>query len=189
VVTRALLVLAIVASSARAQPIVDDDKTTWNLLGTRIMFGSFEAGDTTMATFSIAVSIDRPLVGKWRVLGEYEYLWVGPADFDKQQDLGVASLGNAGHRVNAGIRHRFEEYFREHDHIGFFVDAEVGGGAMKIDHPPTDWPVEPHIFFGLRGGGSIVWDKQMLDYELVFRGLATRDGPGFMAGIGLVWGN
>jgi hypothetical protein len=45
----------------------------------------------------------------------------------------------------------------------------------------------PHGFAGIRAGLALEIETRW-EYELFARGLALRDGPGVVFGIGLVWG-
>ena len=186
---RALLVLVALATSARAERMMvaeDAPRTTWNRLGTRIGFGSVPVDDAPMTTMSIAVSIDRPLLGSWRVLGEYEHVWIGPRDLEAHAMTGVASLADSGHRVHVGLRRRLVEKSWGQRNLAVFVDGEAGGGAMLVDRESGALAL-PHAFLGVRAGFALE-QRQLWDYEIVLRGLALPEGAGALFGIGLVWG-
>lgn len=190
--TRAMFVIAMLAtlaSGAHAEPpmaIAEEPRTGWSRLGTRIGFGSVPIDGAQMTTASIAVSLDRPLVGRWRVLGEYEHVWIGERDLEAHSLQGVASLANSGHRVQLGIRRRLLEKTWADRFVGVFLDGEAGGGAMLVDRSEGALAV-PHSFVGIRAGFSL--EQQTLwDYEVILRGLAVPDGVGVLFGIGLVWG-
>ena len=179
---RAIVALALLGTVAQAEPN--------HLLGTRIAYGLFDIDGEERLTTSLALSIDRPLFGQWRVLGEYEYLWIGPVD--DGVDEGVAGLPDSGQRVNAGIRRRVAERYWDDGEFGVFFDAEVGGGVMLVDHRPSGAIAMPHAFVGARAGFSFVVDDTRWDYEVVFRGLVMDDHParpGVLFGIGFVWGD
>jgi hypothetical protein len=188
-VTRAFLLVCMLAQAARAESIVVLDEVhrdTWHLLGTRVAYGSVPVDDQPMTTMSIAVSIDRPIIGRWRVLGEYEYVWIGPRDLDAHAMTGVASLADSGHRVHAGMRRRIVEKTWARGYVGAFVDAEAGGGAMLVDRASGSLAL-PHAFAGVRAGLALEQDTRW-EYEVILRALAVRDGAGVLFGIGLVWG-
>lgn len=166
--------------------VLDEPRTGWSRLGTRIGFGSVPVDGTPMTTASISVSLDRPLAGRWRVLGEYEHVWIGARDLDAHAMTGVASLAASGHRVHAGLRRRLLEKTWARGLFGVFVDGEAGAGAMLVDRTEGAHGV-PHLFAGLRAGFAL--EQQTLwDYEVILRGLAVPDGAGVLFGIGLVWG-
>jgi len=189
VVIRALLVIVVLASSVRAESLIardDAPRTTWNRLGTRVAFGSVPVDGMPLTTMSIGVSIDRPLLGNWRVLGEYEHVWVGLRDLEAHAMTGVASLADSGHRVHVGMRRRLVENSWAHRQLAVFVDGEAGGGAMLVDRARGGLAV-PHAFAGVRAGFALE-QSQLWDYEIVLRGMALPEGAGFLFGIGLVWG-
>jgi len=181
----AALVALTFASAARADVSDPPPKTTWSRLGTRIAYGLVPK-DGYQSTESIGVSLDHPILGGWRLLGEYEYLWIGPRDGD-QMDLGVAGLADSGHRVHAGMRRRLASKSFVFDHFGFWLDAEAGAGAMVVPKDmDTLWV--PHGFLGMRFGMDLRFDKRIWEYEILLRGLVVPDGAGVLFGIGLVWG-
>lgn len=184
---RALAIL-LVASTASAEPpqIATDPKPDWTLLGTRIAFGSVPIGDTPMTTMSLAVSLDRPVIGRWRVVGEYEHLWIGERDLEAHAMTGAASLADSGHRVHLGVRRRLLEKDYARGMVSLFLDGEVGGGAMLVD--TADGALaRTHAFAGVRAGLALEQATRW-EYEIEVRGLALADGPGVLFGIGLVWG-
>lgn len=187
--TRALVLVLVLASSASADklPFADDPpRDDWHLLGTRIAYGSIPVGDTPMTTMSLAVAIDRPLFGRWRIGAEYEYLWIGKRDFEAHKETGVASLSDSGHRVHLGLRHRLLDKRYAYGKVELFLDGEAGGGAMLVDREEGALAL-PHAFVGVRAGFGLEYGTRW-EYEMFIRGLAVRDGPGVLFGIGLVWG-
>ena len=190
--TRSLLVLVALASVAHAEKIALNDeprvKASWNRLGTRVMHGTIYVDGRPMTSMAIGVSIDRPLIGTWRALGEYEYLWLGPRDWERHAMVGVASLPHGGHRVHAGMRRRLVQRDWARGYFNLWIDAEAGGGVALVDHRPTGVIAAPHAFAGARVGMGLVWGKQLWEYEVVVRGLALPAGQGVVLGIGLVWG-
>lgn len=158
----------------------------WSRLGTRVAYGLVTIDDAPLTTMSIGISIDRPVVGKWRALAEYEHLWIGPYDWDS--DVGVAALPDGGHRAHLGVRRELVEKRWSYGRVRAFVDGEAGGGAMLVDRMTGDALAVAHAFAGVRAGLSLAWDDRRLDYEVVVRGLATTEGAGVLFGIGLVWG-
>ena len=99
---------------------------------------------------------------------------------------GVASLADSGHRVHLGLRHRLLDKNYARGKVQLFLDGEAGGGAMLVDRMDGALAL-PHGFAGIRGGLALDVDTRW-EYELFVRGLAVRDGPGVLFGIGLVWG-
>ena len=185
---RALAILVALSSVAHAD---DGEKTKWTVLGTRITFGSFELGDTTMRTSGLALTLDRTVYGKWRVIGEYEYLWSG-ADDPTDPKGGIAFLPERGHRVHAGVRRRIEE--KTWGEASVWLDVDVGGGAMLFEQMnDNEKSVYAHGFLGFHGGTSLIDDDEeetdRWDAELIARVIATRDGPGFLIGFGFGWGD
>ena len=212
---RALIVVVALASAARAEPILAtqlkgsltiveyetyETKKTWNRLGTRVNYGAMKLDDRSLSTSSIAVSFDRAVAGRaraLRVLGEYEYMWLGPYDVDEQMKTGAGSLPDNGHRMNLGLRMMCVEKFWVERHFGVWLDAELGAGAMVIDRELGGVVATPHAFVGARFGMSLLWDQDeeesrgdtdRWDYEIVLRGLAMPEGFGVLFGIGLAWG-
>ena len=159
-------------------------KTTWSRLGTRIGFGVVPDGEYQQTT-SIGVELDHPISGKWRLLGEYEYLWIGP--LDDQMDLGVAGLDDSGHRIHAGVRRRLGSKMLSFEHFGVWTDIEAGAGMMVVARQ-TDSRWLPHGFLGARFGMELRFDRRIWEYEVLLRGLVVPDGAGVLFGIGFVWG-
>jgi hypothetical protein len=191
VVTRIAFAIACAATLAYAEPIARGDvsdpppKTTWSRLGTRLGFGLVPR-DGYQSTISISVSLDHPVSRNWRLLGEYEYLWIGPRDAD-QMDLGVAALPDSGHRLNAGVRRRLGSKSFVFDHFAFWIDVEGGAGMMLVARE-MDSIWLPHAFVGTRVGMDLRADRRIWEYEILLRGLLVPDGVGVLFGIGLVWG-
>ncbi len=187
-VTRALLVIAALASVARAEYIAvspEPERTEWSRLGTRIGYGAVPVGDTLLMTGGIGVMLDQPLVGRWRWTGEYEYLWMG--DGSGFQDEGVAALPDSGHRVQIGVRRRLAEHIWR-GVLGVYLDGDAGVGAMLVDHQPRGSIAQPDAFLGVHAGFTVSNREQIWEYDIVVRGLAVPDGAGVLFGIGLVWG-
>ena len=186
---RALLILAALAGVAHAEPpmIARDDDPHDSLLGTRIAYGAIPVDGETMTTMGLEVMFDHPIFGGFRVMAEYEYLWIGKYDWDAHADNGVASLADSGHRMHVGIRHRLLDKDYARGKVQLFLDGEAGGGAMLVDRMDGALAL-PHGFFGIRAGLALDVETRW-EYELFVRGLALRDGPGVVFGIGLVWGD
>jgi hypothetical protein len=177
VVIRALLVVLALAPLAHAD----------NLLGTRIGYGSIPVEDEPMTTMSLAVTLDHPLAGRWRIAAEYEYLWIGERDLDAHMESGVASLSDSGHRAHVGLRRRLLDKQYAEGMVELFLDGEFGGGAMLVDREAGALAL-PHVFAGIRAGLALEADTRW-EYELFVRGLGVEHGPGVLFGIGLVWGD
>ena len=185
---RALGIVTLLASIAHAEPpmIARSDEPHDKLLGTRIGYGLIPVDDTAMTTMSLAVGIDRPIYGRWRVMAEYEYLWIGEYDWDAHAKNGVASLADSGHRAHVGLRRRLAEKQYARGMVELFLDGEAGGGAMLVDRMEGALAL-PHGFAGIRAGLALDIETRW-EYELFVRGLAVTGGPGVLFGIGLVWG-
>lgn len=184
-VKHALIVIAL-TSVAHAEPPQIARGEHDSLLGTRIGYGAIPVDGTTMTTMSLAVMFDRPVIGRWRVMAEYEYLWIGEYDWDAHANSGVASLADSGHRAHVGVRRRIVDKDYARGKVQLFLDGEAGGGAMLVDRMEGALAL-PHGFAGVRAGLALDVETRW-EYELFVRGLAVRDGPGVLFGIGLVWG-
>jgi len=171
----AIAVLLAAAGSARAD---EGD----GALGFRIAFGQLPIGGERPLAVSLAVGSEHELAGKLRGFGEYEWMWL------EQDRLTTGS----GSRVQLGVRHVLA------DHVvpklmRLYVDGELGGGSALLSDP-TGVHVVPDGFAGVRFGYDVIphdarSPANTLQFELSARALYLPHGAGWMAGVGVWWGD
>lgn len=168
----------------------DDDDPGFNMLGTRVGFGTMPIGDgASSLTVSLGLGVEHPVFKRTRVFGEYEWLWLtsrtAPMDSEPEHN-------GSGHRAVLGLRRELFGTGSRSMHA--FVDGEVGGGLGIANDSMLGLEILPTGFAGMRVG----WDlysrsdespSRTFEFELMFRVLVVPDGAGFMTGIGMAWGS
>lgn len=181
---------AILLSSTAAFAEDDDNDAGFNMLGTRVGFGTLPMSDgASSLAVSLGLGVEHPVFKRTRVFGEYEWLWLTsrPAPMDSEP-----AHNGSGHRAVLGLR---RELFGKGSHVMHaFVDGEVGGGLGIANDSMLGLEVLPTGFVGMRAG----WDlysrneespSRTFEFELMFRVLVVPDGAGVMTGIGMAWGS
>ena len=186
-----LLLTAILCSSttALAQEAGDDD-AGFNMLGTRLGFGTMPISDgASSLTVSIGLGVEHPVFKRTRVFGEYEWLWLAsrPAPMDSESEH-----NGSGQRAVLGLRREIVGKGSYAMHM--FVDGEVGGGLALFNDSMYGLEILPTGFVGMRAGWDLYSHKddspsRTFEMELMFRVLAVSDGVGVMTGVGMAWGN
>jgi hypothetical protein len=187
---KAIACVLLLCATASAEPpqIATDDPVVdpppvepkWRRLGTRIGFGRMPIRDTRATTMQIGVALDHPLAGRWRVLAEYEYVWLGVDPM-----IGVASMEGSGSRVHAGIRRTLAA--KRIGRAELLVDGELGAGALAAEDA-LGVVTTLHAFVGARFVLALVNERSRWEYEVLARAIVQDGGAGGVFGIGLVWG-
>jgi hypothetical protein len=200
---KALVMLCVLAGTAHANVvIVDPDPPDppleppahEQLLGWRIGGGMLPVRGIELQMMSLGLAVEHRVHGRWRIAGEYEYVWLGVRDTETRGDT-VAD--GSGHRANVLLRATLLQSRRIGGMLQFYADAELGGGMMLASEPMTGTIAMPQAFVGVRLGytfiklkadtrASPVWEP-----EIVLRAIATkRDEPlGYFFAIGINWGD
>jgi hypothetical protein len=157
-------------------------------LGFRIAFGPIPVDGRRLMVIGPGLALEHHLAGDWRILGEYEFVWMSDMDARRKEDL-----ANNGHRFHAGLRHvltdtTFKKVLR------LYVDGELGGGLLTGGLPSTmatDAAVIPHAFVGLRFGYNFLQKdnkaSKLWEPEFLLRAIAVPDGVGLSFGAGMFW--
>lgn len=168
-----------------------DDVTS--LLGFHIGFGQLPIGSARLQTTALGLSVEHRLHGRWRVLGAYEYVWLGTRDSEPDK---VLVMDGTAHRVQLGLRRTL---VASKPKLGgttrFYADVELGGGVLLGSEPMTGTIVQPLGFAGVRLGytfmnmhpgsrASIAWEP-----EILIRGFAVDEGYGGLLAVGMTWGD
>lgn len=157
-------------------------------LGFHAGLGPLPHGGQSFLAGVLGLGIEHQLVGHWRILGEYEWLWL-----DGRSSSMTSELFGTGHRAHLGLRRRLVSSPRLGKRFDFFVDAELGGG-LAIASLPDAVDVIPHGFAGLRLGYDLLAkdptpSSRVFEVELGLRLVGSRDGLGGTFGVGLLWGD
>jgi len=192
----ALVVLALAAPAAAERPVapaelaveppVPRPAPSYTRLGTRVSYASVPLDQVQMSSYALGLSLDRPVLGGLRLVGEYDYVWLGPLDGIEQ---GVAGLPASGHRLQAAVRHTLGRAALS-PLFQIFLDVDAGAGASIIDDPMRGVIAPVHAFAGVHAGMTLVQaDRQAIwDYDLLLRIHASADGIGAFLGVGMSWG-
>jgi hypothetical protein len=195
---RSLVIVCALASTAGANPdpdeqIPDEPPTHQRLFGFRLGGGMQPYDGRELTTMSVALAVEHRVYGKWRVAGEYEYLWIG--EHDTEPENSKVTDGN-GHRTNLLIRRALMETGKIGGHIRFYADVELGGGFLLASEPMAGTIAKPHAFAGVRLGYSFIKLKAdtrasaVWEPEVLFRVIAMpNQQAGYFFGIGMSWGD
>jgi hypothetical protein len=152
-------------------------------LGFRFGFGTVPLDDGKTITYSLGLGSEVPLVHGVRAFGEYEWLWLDRSHMNEHGD---------GQRIQLGVRHRLAA--SHGDIMDLFVDGELGGGLALASIGATNLAVVPDAFVGARVGYDMTphasrSPSRTFEAELLVRALAVPDGLGWLAGVGMWWGD
>ncbi|MBX3156707.1 MAG: outer membrane beta-barrel protein [Deltaproteobacteria bacterium] len=185
VIAAVAVALACSAQAARAE----SDQAPRGKLGFRIGFGALPIDGHRVGTIGLGLGVEHQLTKTWRILGEYEWLWLSDEDATAMRDPNDSS----GHRLHAGLR-RTLAATTVRKVLRFYVDGELGGGIAAMSLPRTvgkEAAVLPHGFAGIRFGygflqkdnkGSRTWEP-----EFLLRAIGIPDGIGLSFGVGMAW--
>ncbi|HEU0030513.1 MAG TPA: hypothetical protein VFQ53_07770 [Kofleriaceae bacterium] len=168
-----------------------DDVT--NLLGFHIAYGRLPIAGERLQSTALGLSIEHRVAGRWRLVGEYEFTWLGIRDTEADDQM---PIDGTAHHVQLGLRHQLLRSRQRMDGtLGFYADVEAGGGILLGSEPSVGTVAQPHAYAGLRLGytfmnmrpstrASIAWEP-----EVLLRANRVEDGYGFTAAIGMTWGD
>src|SRR6476659_4678731 len=123
-----LALTAILLSSTAA--FADDDDPGFNMLGTRVGFGTMPIEGASTLTVSLGLGVEHPVFKKTRVFGEYEWMWLTPqptAD-DYYAMVKPPERHATGQRAALGLRREIVGGGGHNMHA--FLDGELGGGMV-----------------------------------------------------------
>jgi hypothetical protein len=174
------------------RPPVPPPSAPDQLFGLRVSLGRLPVADRALSTSGIGLAFEHRLRGRWRVLAEYEYLWVGERDDERpRQDV----IDGSGHRAQLGLRVMLADRWTLGSTLRLYVDLEAGGGIIYASEPMTGALVGPIAFVGVRAGYDFVFDSarsgssRVLEPELLVRATRSEDGTGVLFGVGFGWGD
>ncbi|HEY1556608.1 MAG TPA: hypothetical protein VGF94_17355 [Kofleriaceae bacterium] len=172
--TRVLVVLAVLAGTARA------DDVDPGMLGFRFAGGTLPVDGARVANESLAIGVEHELACGLRGFGEYEWMWLAHDE---------TALGD-GSRIQLGLRHVIAQ--KRLSMVRLFVDGEVGGGAALVTDVGTVHLL-PDAFVGARFGYDLLphtarSPSRTFEPELSVRVLALPGGAAWMVGVGAFWG-
>jgi hypothetical protein len=178
----ALATLVALASTAHAEPAEQERA----IFGYRLGAGMLPIDHQGTATIYLGLSAEHPIAPRWRVFGEYEWVWLFRTKTDAMPD----ERGD-GQRAHVGVRRRM--LATSSHELSWYLDGELGAGFMLANDNMTGVHALPDALAGVRLG----WDlhaqtrsrstSSMLVCELVVRALAVPEGAGMMGGIGVSW--
>jgi hypothetical protein len=172
----------------RVKKAYDETPPTPSKLGFRIGLGPIPLHEHRLMVVGLGLAVEHHLAGKWRILGEYEYVWLSDMDSERGDDL-----AHNGHRFHTGLRRVLADATLKQV-LRFYVDGELGGGLMTASVPSSlrmDAAVLPHAFAGIRFGYNFIQKdnkaSRSWDAEFLLRAIAVPDGVGLAFGIGMAW--
>lgn len=179
---RIVLVLVLVlAPRAHAEPS-DEPR---NLFGFRIGLGMLPLDDQKLATYSVGLGVEHPAFGRWRVFGDYEWLWVERTHTDT-----MPGIHGDGQLATLGVRHAIAATTVLHD-LRLYADAELGGSFALVDDDARGLHALPAGLAGVRVGydlpGARRSESKLLEFEVVVRAIAIPGGVGVAGGVGALW--
>jgi hypothetical protein len=171
------LVLAL-AATAHADP--ESDRA---VLGFRFGIGVIPLDAKLTATMTLGLTAEHVVSPDWRLLGEYEWLWLA-------REKTMPEERGDGQRAHIGARRRLA--VKQVDEFGFYLDGDFGVGFMLANDNVSGMHAVPDVFAGLRGGYEEHARRRrspskLFDFELYARGLAMLEGAGMVAGMGMAW--
>jgi hypothetical protein len=194
---KALLVLCLLARVAAAD---DDDeadrdaRTHRKLLGLTFGGGTLPIHKTDLRAVGIGIAVEHRLAGTLRIAGGYEYMSLGITDPAGDQDR-MLTTGN-GHRVELALRHAFASTRVLARNLRMFVDVELGVAMLVGSTTQTGTLIDAQLYGGLRFGydviklrentrASAVWEPAVFVHAVA----TAHDEVGYLAGVGLSWGD
>ncbi len=185
---RALIVTVVLLVAGRAQA---DGVDLVAKLGFRVGYGPMSFAHRSVSATSIEIGVEHPVFGNTRVFGEWEWMWLSERDPDQAMAIGREPTHGSGQRVSAGLRHAL--IAKSHHEMAWYLDGELGGGAMLASedtlgtHAVPTGIVGMRLGFDFRNGDST---SRVFETEILVRALVTpRDGTGLLVGVGMLWGD
>jgi hypothetical protein len=175
---------ALVAGDARADR--DDDREPPKL-GLRVDFGALPYFGQPAEIFGLGVGVEHPAFCKFRVFGEYEWLFLTSGSSTTSTSA-MPEYSGTGQRAHVGLRHVLVATTWRRA-LRLYIDGEIGGGfALTTDNASGTHAV-PHALAGLRLGYDILMVRShVFEAEFLVRGIAIDHGAGMMFGVGMLWG-
>lgn len=175
-----LALAAVIALAATAHADPEADRAVF---GFRFGAGVIPIDHQETTTVSIGLSAEHIVAPRWRLLGEYEWVWLSRAK-EMPEERGD------GQRAHVGVRRRLGE--KRVDEWGFYIDADFGAGFMLANDNMTGVHALPDAFMGLRAGYEEHARREsspskLFLAELSVRGLALPEGAGLLVGVGMAW--
>jgi hypothetical protein len=126
--------------------------THTTLFGWRFGGGTVPVRGVDLQSIGLGLNVEHRVHGAWRIVGEYEYLWLGIRDPGSERE---SVPDGGGHRATLAVRRTLARSRRLADNVlSFYADAEAGGGFMLASEPMHGTLAMPHAFVGLRVGYS-----------------------------------
>ena len=174
------LLLAALAGAAHADP-----ETDRAMFGFRFGAGVIPLEHRQAATLSLGLSAEHQIAPRWRVLGEYEWVWLG-----HDATGTMPELRGDGSRAHVGVRRRLGE--KRWYEMAIYADADLGIGFMLANDNMTGMQALPDAFAGVHVGYAErtfrhASPSKAFEADLFVRVLALTDGAGFVGGMGMAW--
>jgi hypothetical protein len=157
-------------------------------LGLRMGFGAIPVERRRIHALGLGLAFEHQLAGRWRMFGEYEWLWLSDLDQRRREPT-----SHNGHRLHTGVRRVLADTTLKKV-LRFYVDAELGGGIASMSLPRTvgrEVAVLPHGFVGLRFGYTFLQPdnraSRAWEPEFLVRAMWVPDGVGITGGVGMAW--
>jgi hypothetical protein len=159
-------------------------RDTHSLLGFALSLGAVPVDHRLALTYSIGLSIEHPVFRKWRVFGDYEWMWLERV----RGDVMPIEHGD-GQRVQVGVRRRLAA--KAWHELDWFIDGELGGGFTLASDNVLGVIALPDALAGVRFGYDL-HDKQRSDSQLfvcefVLRALGVPTGAGMTFAFAASW--
>ena len=189
---RVIAIVVVLASVADANPVriaeQVEDPPEHSLLGFRIGLGKLPVDGSPHIAMSLGLGVEHRVFGRWRVFGEYEWLWL-ERSVPKAIEMAPEPHGD-GQRLQLGVRHVLVD--KRLSDIRLFIDGEAGGGLALVSDSAAGVRVMPDGFAGLRFGYDLYTPRDTsssntFEAEFLLRAIAFAGGAGAMFGIGMGW--
>ncbi len=183
---RALAIVALLAGVAHADVDIEPDGVAKrdaadaSVLGLHLAFGDLPIGREHRIEYSQALTYGVAIAAGFRLHGEAEMVWL-----EDNADVARDVHGFAG-RGQLAVRHAIATWKI------LYADLEGGfGGALGWDTRLGRF-TQPDAFAGVRLG--YVFDggdgpSKLFEAEFEARVISVPEGWGWMAGVGMAWGN
>ena len=170
---------------ARAGPAHADPEKDRAVFGFRFDAGTLPIDGQQNDTVSLGLTAEHVVAPRWRLLGEYEWVWLSRREGDAMPEV-----HGDGQRVHVGARRRLGE--KDWYEVGMYVDADAGLGFMLAHDDMTGVHAIPDAFAGLHVGyvehsRRRSSPSKLFEADLFVRGLAVTEGLGITAGFGMAW--
>ena len=160
----------------------------FNMLGFHFAVGSVPVEHDLVQTVSFGLGVEHPVFTRSRVFGEYEWLYLGAA----RTEMDMQDRHGSGHRAVVGLRR--ELIGKAASRLRLFIDGELGGGVALTNDSMSGMRFSPAAITGLRFGYDLYSSSsdspsRTFEGDMLVRMIVMPDGIGFMAGLGMAWGN